>query len=321
MDVLTANEIVELPLNKKEKNHRSRTRLAFHVYLSRYFFDFKRRSINEQNAQIFEVLGVRLGRLLLEDAEYDSTDSADYNPRVRVKVPRHIHTLRCAARRWNAMADDLKEAWGIRASRLNDRPLSGSFLDVPQTIGGDNGDSLRTYVLAALSEDWHIVWRMFNTMLKKPVRRGMATTKYSFGGEHVTLGLQSFKYFVLPSLLRHTLFGSQYEKLQGHEIITKNKKSVLVHIGSQERMSQLFCCYDLNAAVHTNGIVKHTFCGKVGVFNTVTDKHVFGYILSESNNRWEILLENNERVWFERDVVSWDRQLKKFTYTKKLEKI
>ena len=257
--------------------------------------------------------------MYLADEEYDSTDSADYNPRVQHQVPRHIHTIRCAARRWNSMGEELKAAWGERAERLNLRPLSGSFLFVPEAIGGDSYDGLRCSVLAALSEDWRIIWRMFNTILKRPVRKGQSKTTYSFGGEKVTLGLQCFKYFVLPSLLRQTLFGRNNFKLQDSEIITRNNNITMIHIASQERMSKLFCCYDLNAAVHRNGLVMHTFCGKVGIVCTSNNKNVFGYIMDEVDEGWEILLETHERIWFDRSVVAWDRKLKKYKYNKELD--
>ena len=70
----------------------------------------------------------------------------------------------------------------------------------------------------------------------------------------------------------------------------------MIYISSQERMSDLFSCYELNGAVHMNGIMKYTFCGKVEVVDSLLGRHVFGYILSEVDEGWEILLENNERI-------------------------
>jgi hypothetical protein len=41
--------IVNLPLNEKEDGHPGRIRKAYHVYLSRFFMDFKELSVSDKD--------------------------------------------------------------------------------------------------------------------------------------------------------------------------------------------------------------------------------------------------------------------------------
>ena len=51
--------------HRKEIEHRSRKRLGYHVYLSRFFFDFKCLEPQEQHNIIYQSLGIKLGLLAL----------------------------------------------------------------------------------------------------------------------------------------------------------------------------------------------------------------------------------------------------------------
>lgn len=55
MDDLTRHEIIDLPISDKEKNHTSRKRLGFYVFVSNYFQRFGLLNINEEKETLLEL--------------------------------------------------------------------------------------------------------------------------------------------------------------------------------------------------------------------------------------------------------------------------
>ena len=66
MEKRTVGEIVQMELSRQEKEHRSGSRCGFHVYLSRFFREFKVLSPMEKR----EMLGINI--ILGEDESVDS---------------------------------------------------------------------------------------------------------------------------------------------------------------------------------------------------------------------------------------------------------
>ena len=77
MNANTPNQVIQLPFTAKEKKHTSRNRIAYHVFLSMYFYDFQKLSMEEKmNVCELDILGD-------DDISIDTTDTpptiASYN--------------------------------------------------------------------------------------------------------------------------------------------------------------------------------------------------------------------------------------------------
>ena len=212
MEVSTPLEILKLRLNKKEREHRSRKRLGFHVYLSRFFFDFKCLEPQEQHNIIYQSLGIKLGLLALgDDDSIDSTDS------IWSYGVSHRLVFRAACHRWShELTADLRKAWEKRAQRLNRRKLPGELKEVPmELLQHDNNekneiDVLKTNVMMSLTSEWEgIVVMLKNCIRRKPKTLDSITTR-QFGHEKVTLGTQSYREIQMSYLLHLTIFGRDF---------------------------------------------------------------------------------------------------------------
>ena len=72
MFAVSPDDIQNLPLSYIEKSHRSRKRLGFHVFLSRYFLDFKGASDVERNEVALGLPGI----VIKDEFDDDSDNSA-----------------------------------------------------------------------------------------------------------------------------------------------------------------------------------------------------------------------------------------------------
>ena len=127
MNATSRREIVDLIINNKERNHQGRNRHGFHVYISRYFYDFNLLSDDEKRLHITRNLGITFGAP--DDESIDSTNSLMFQ-----KV-RHQDVMKVACFNWSRLqTKQFKEAWCERALCLNERKLPGKFVVVPDKI-------------------------------------------------------------------------------------------------------------------------------------------------------------------------------------------
>ena len=90
------HDIKALQLNSREKEHNSREIIGFHVYLSRYFFDFNKLDLPQQHNISFVNNSVQLGERRL-DRDEDRNDPINSTDALwNEKVPREcIHRMTC----------------------------------------------------------------------------------------------------------------------------------------------------------------------------------------------------------------------------------
>ena len=123
---LRPSQVMRLPLNQKEEEHRSRGRIGFHVFVSRLVLDISLLSAKEQN-KLFEDLVEEAGD---DNMSVDSTDT-DFVLVRGDKALTYMKKFRIACRKWRMLAERRKEAWRKRAESLNSRPLPGRVVVVP----------------------------------------------------------------------------------------------------------------------------------------------------------------------------------------------
>ena len=135
--------------------------------------------------------------------------------------------------------------------------------------------------------------------MKEP-KAYMSSKTYCFGLERVALLSQMFRTFSMLLLLRLTMFGKDYLKINDNEKIYRTKRVTFLHISSQKRMCELFtlagrCLVEFDTIV--DGIVRNKRMCSRKVDILINNKHILGYILEDTNARWKIHLVSNEIIW------------------------
>lgn len=298
VDGLTAEEIVALPLTSKEQAHRSRNRRAFNVFVSYYVLNFKLMHPHEQHQKVFEMLEIRADN---QDGFYSDEDSTDSHIERREQSVEYKFSFKCACRKWNCLREEIKEAWVQRTVNLNGRFLPGAFVNIPNCIGGGDLNRVRTSVLSSLSRDWRVILAIMKSAITRSRRQdGISLTVHRFGKERVKLRLQTYRKFLLPSLLNLVLFGGDsYSHLTNREVVYKTRRIVVIHIASQRRMREMFTVVEECGVEFVVGGIMNTCCGVVNVQVRGEGggcKNVKGYIVDECDRKYNIVLGNGERI-------------------------
>jgi hypothetical protein len=278
MDALSAAAIVNLPLNEKEDGHPGRIRKAYHVYLSRFFMDFKELSVSDKD-EFFNLYSniVNDGDNNDDDSEVNSLDT-----------PPRPNLMRVAGLRWRVMPPNSRGGWQQRANWLNSRPIPGKFLSFP------DGACDHPEVLNAMTLDWARMVSLFRTCVTRRQKQTQSSVSVFFGKEKVHIINQSYRRFEVNELIRLCLFGKDLGKLRVDEVVLRSKKMCLIHIASEQRMRNLFTQEGLCASSFMITGFRHTCSGKV---NTMKDgKNCIGYIVDESanGNVWRVQLVTNK---------------------------
>eukprot|EP00978_Attheya_sp_CCMP212_P014420 scaffold36716_cov41-Attheya_sp.AAC.4 len=285
---VVAENILTLPLNEREKHNNKRSRLGFHVYLSRFFFDFK-------GLPELEKREIILSDPFLDEAAagYYGVDESDEDSVDSIIQVRHVDVMRLACNGWRFMSPERKDGWNARAAWLNSHPVPGRFVELPANIGNPD-------VLDAMTLDWARVVSLFRNSITRRPKVLTSTIEVLFGKEKVKIGSQSYRKFELNNLIKLSLFGKNWSKLRHYETVFKSKRSALIHIASENRMTNIFTLWGLcGSAFEVSGLV-HTCCGKVSI--KMDGQHCVGYIVdeNESGNVWTIKLATNEIIELEK---------------------
>lgn len=331
MEERTPHLIEVLELNEREREHRSRNRLGFHVYLLRYYAEFRETlspSVQRDELRIYEERRHEDGPLecrrpeitIICDSDSDTPGNSDSesdrysgsgeegtldstNSALWGNIS-HRDVMRMECFHWsNVLELDIKEAWNAQEEVLNRRVLPGKFLTVPSEIGSQlNGtnEELEVNVMHSLTIEWENTYRVMRRCITHAPKENMSSREYRFGLERVKLHSQTFRTFSLSILLQLCIFGKDFSKMEEHEVIWRTKRQTLIHISSQKRMCELFTLegrclvefYTKNDRIVTN---KRTCSGKVNII--INSKNIIGYILEETRCQWKIQLVSNTMIW------------------------
>jgi hypothetical protein len=110
------------------------------------------------------------------------------------------------------------------------------FSSIPSSLLKDK-DSL---IVDDLNIAYNRVMRMLHNALKRKPRVADSARKKKFGNEVVVLQSQLFRTVEVTKQLCCCLFGASFEQLMQHEIYSQSKKSIIVHIHTLNRFSNIF---------------------------------------------------------------------------------
>ena len=295
-------EIFNLPYNFKERAHRSRTRLGFHVYLSWYIPEFR---VLPKNAQLELVKGreLRVANLVdltvnvgpevieLDDSSFDSTDTPEEQ-----KPIKGFELMRVAGFHWNGLEEYTRIAWKNRAKKLNRRVLPGKFTRVPLNFAAGEM-SFEEAALSSMSNEWYSAAVNIQRSLVRRPRAEMSRLQYMIGKERVLLLTQTYRVFQITDLVKFALFGSS-RVFKASEKVHETKLVRVVHISSQERILKILSMNTLCGAKIEVDERIHSCAGKVMVQKNT--QYAYGYILSETGNTWNVHLTDNTTVLVKR---------------------
>ena len=205
------------------------------------------------------------------------------------------------------MSVDMVNTWKTGADDLNDRLIPGRLYSLPPQVRNNLLDN----VLYSMTLEWEQLVKVFKNIITHPPKRKTSQCTLYFGREKVRMRSQAYRDLFLNLLLRTTLFGVDYHKMHGHEVIYKSKKVTLVHIASYERMMHLFTLAGLCGVTFYN-IHGYTLgcCGKVNIYKN--GRNIVGYILEETNDKWTVYLEMNKFLTVGR--LHYDKEEGKYKY-------
>ena len=143
IQILTVDQIIELPLSTKEKCSTGRSRLGYYVFISWYFGEFKALS-EESRREIF-------AEFFEDDAQSLDSLATPSNNRMHVSL-----SMKTDAHLWANSTEAHCNAWRLRANELNQMILPGSFKKIPPPIFVDGiGKNVRHI----LQSDWLFVMK------------------------------------------------------------------------------------------------------------------------------------------------------------------
>lgn len=134
MELLSAEQVLSLPIDKKEEHHRSRKRIGYHVYLCRNLHHWKYcLSRQQQTTRYSEVMGD-----FAEDSDGSiDSNSSEFYLRQEGGGIDYKKRLKAVVKCWNEMPEQTKQAWRVRAHRLNSRNLPGKLYFIPSKFNID----------------------------------------------------------------------------------------------------------------------------------------------------------------------------------------
>ena len=246
---LSKDEIIQLSLSSKEKDHQIPNRIGYHVFISWYFDRLNQLSEHSKE----EVLN----EFLPNFPDNDSIDSI-LTPPLRAL---HVSIkMKAAAKMWKSLVGDQQHAWCLRANQLNMRNLPGVFKKIPQVLSEDGMDY---NIRLSLQSDWAFLVKKLKRMIVCPQQKHLTGMSITFGKERVPLHSQSFGSFQLNYLIGLCIFGKDFNKIKKSELVYQSKRVTIIHISSIDRVRELLTVSGLCGVSFDEQ--NHTFsaCAKV----------------------------------------------------------
>jgi hypothetical protein len=300
MNYNTTNEIIQLALSETEQQHTSRSRRSYHVFLSRFFFDFKRKTREEKEL------------VLVSNNIWREEDDSSIDSILTPRTPQAHEIMQAASKYWRGLSPSIKEAWGARTAALNSRePNNGSFEKVPRSI---ITAGIETNVMKSLSLDWVCFVKHMKSSVMNNRAADVAASRnmYVFGKEKILLLNQFYKTFHLNYLLKVTMFGSPlFSSLYPFEIVHRSKKQTVIHFSSHRRIREIFTFGGMDASTYCKNGLRYICCGKVCLINQ-KGMETIGYIIDETESKLKTRVEGRDgdvevdRPYYDNDAGSYN---------------
>lgn len=281
----TSQQILSLPISEKERNHDSRDRRPYHVFLSYFFVKFG--SLNYDEKKDLLVNNGIWRHNVNEAAEEDSV--------MTPANPAPWDVMKLAARVWEGTAAELKEAWDTRTQSLNDRPKDdGRFDEIPDDL---YEPTLEDNVMQSMTNEWRYIVSLFRHSVIMNIKKFMGDSerRCRFGKETVVLYTQAYKSFFMSDLIKLSIFGSPlFSNLLNHEVVHRTTRQTIVFIYSHRRMTDLFKFGGLSATTFYKDNLKYICCAKANLQRGT--RNIIGYVMDEENNTLKVKVDGEDNL-------------------------
>ena len=278
MNFEAPNDIISFPHTNNEIHSHNRNKTGYHVFVSVFSLQFNCLHRNEQTTLL-------INKNVHSRRWYHLHES---NPILHDPPPiSRIDRIRLAARHWEALGGNLKQAWNDRAVIINSLPVLGVFPGRPE-------DCTETIIVESLNWEFKRFASAFNQAVRKGGRFEESNMVRRFGDELVEIKDKVYKTFALSPMMRSVFFGRErmLEKLRRGERVKRTAKTTVIHINSTRRMEEIF----LKQGVHPFEVKKDgkkfVSAGKV-IFRKKKNKiEYIGYVIDEDDDgAFDVLME------------------------------
>ena len=178
---------------------------------------------------------------------------------------------------WRRLSEVTKTAWKDRAKFLNSRDIPGELNSLPEILSP-------AVILRSVNMEIAELQVIFRSAILRQPKRDVSEHIRMFATERVQMATQTFRSFQMSLLLQLIIFGPNLSYLKADEIITRTKKTAVIHIHSCERIKNLFTVEDLCLLCVVQGGVHYTCAPKVFF------AHSFGFVVDDdtSERSWRI---------------------------------
>ena len=164
-NVDTPEQVLNLVDEDYELNHPSRKWIGWHLFLSRFFHHFEELDLDHQIERLKSIgyrwdasgkpyiindvdeTTVRNVNLVSDDDEINSIDDISSIDTIKIHLGCMI---RLSGTIWRRYMKSIHDAWNSCAERLNERPIPGLFIDLPDVLK----DNLIKKIFNTLYEAW-----------------------------------------------------------------------------------------------------------------------------------------------------------------------
>lgn len=283
MNANTPKDVITLALSEKERMHSSRNRKGCHVFLSRYFLDYKNLSPDEKIDLLYENTDG-------PENPYDDVNSVDTPPQERITCGQ---ICRKAWAHYRGLESAVRDSWDKRATRLNKLLVPGKIVKIPEEI---EKSEIETLLKECITDEWKRSSKTLHSALQRDPPAGQAAFTRYFGKERVTLGTQTFRTIFLSPLVRCVLFGTDFVKVKNN-IISRSKNVVLLHFHTNQRVKEIFTVAGLCGVEVVKNDRVSTCCGKVILgYRRNRSEEVAGFVTRMQRRRWEVKLEGSNEL-------------------------
>ena len=203
MNEETPEEILSIPITRKEREHRSRKRLGYHVFMAHHLSWFQGLPPHIQQYTVATKLQINL---FPDDSSMDSTNSA-----LIIHVE-HKFAMKLGSSDWRILPLHLKEAWRERAACLNSNKLPGKVVNIPRVLVNSREKCFQDYVMDSLTFEWQKIVRLIQGSIKRKPKNDLSQRSYMFGRERVQINAQAYLLFDITYLLSTSLLGYNFKK-------------------------------------------------------------------------------------------------------------
>ena len=190
-------------------------------------------------------------------------------------------------RNWRQLAAAKRNAWGERASRLNDRPLYGAIentwaiLNIPienQTLHG-----MHNFMQEDIRINLIRTKRIFHRFIKIGRRIAFSERILRWRLEVIKIRTMLFKELYITRNLLRAMFGINYTILRQSEIIHQTDNTIVIHLASASRCRKVLCIDNAPLTERITRDTKYNLYGKVIIKRSTLRINIACYVLDENN--------------------------------------